>query len=169
MSDERRWAIHKKSPGTYERHFWCSRDFAHYIMHRSVGPRCNSADVKDGDEIILPSFTFSSTANAFLLRGARPVFVDCRRDTLNIDENLIEAAVTAKTRAIAPVHYAGVGCEMDAISTIAQKHRLIVIEDAAQGVNAKYKGRYLGTIGDIGAYSFTKRRILFAAKVGQLF
>ena len=126
------------------------------------------ADVKVGDEIILPSFTFSSTANAFLLRGARPVFVDCRRDTLNIDENLIEAAVTARTRAIAPVHYAGVGCEMDAISTIAQKHRLIVIEDAAQGVNAKYKGRYLGTIGDIGAYSFHETKNFICGEGGAI-
>jgi dTDP-4-amino-4,6-dideoxygalactose transaminase len=126
------------------------------------------ADVKDGDEIILPSFTFSSTANAFLLRGARPVFVDCRRDTLNIDENLIEAAVTARTRVIAPVHYAGVGCEMDVISTIAQKHRLIVVEDAAQGVNAKYKGKYLGTIGDIGAYSFHETKNFICGEGGAI-
>jgi len=126
------------------------------------------ADVKDGDEIILPSFTFSSTANAFVLRGARPVFIDCRRDTLNIDENLIEAAITARTRAIAPVHYAGVGCEMDAISKIAQKHRLTVIEDAAQGVNAKYKGRYLGTIGDIGAYSFHETKNFICGEGGAI-
>lgn len=126
------------------------------------------ADVKDGDEIILPSFTFSSTANAFLLRGARPVFVDCRRDTLNIDENLIEAAITAKTRAIATVHYAGVGCEMDTISKIAQKHRLIVVEDAAQGVNAKYKGRYLGTIGDMGAYSFHETKNFICGEGGAI-
>ena len=126
------------------------------------------ADVKDGDEIILPSFTFSSTANAFLLRGARPVFVDCRRDTLNIDENLIEAAITARTRAIAPVHYAGVGCEMDAISKIAQRHRLTVIEDAAQGVNAKYKGKYLGTIGDIGAYSFHETKNFICGEGGAI-
>ena len=126
------------------------------------------ADVKDGDEIILPSFTFSSTANAFVLRGARPVFIDYRRDTLNIDENLIEAAITARTRAIAPVHYAGVGCEMDAISKIAQKHRLTVIEDAAQGVNAKYKGRYLGTIGDIGAYSFHETKNFICGEGGAI-
>ena len=126
------------------------------------------ADVKDGDEVILPSFLFLLTANAFLLRGARPVFVDCRRDTLNIDENLIEAAVTTRTRAIAPVHYAGVGCEMDAIYTIAQKHRLIVIEDAAQGVNAKYKGQYLGTIGDIGAYSFHETKNFICGEGGAI-
>jgi dTDP-4-amino-4,6-dideoxygalactose transaminase len=120
------------------------------------------ADVKDGDEIILPSFTFSSAASA------RPVFVDCRRDTLNIDENLIEAAITVRTRAIAPVHYAGVGCEMDTISKIAQKHRLTVIEDAAQGVNAKYKGRYLGTIGDIGAYSFHETKNFICGEGGAI-
>jgi dTDP-4-amino-4,6-dideoxygalactose transaminase len=96
------------------------------------------------------------------------VFVDCRRDTLNIDENLIEAAVTAKTRAIATVHYAGVGCEMDTISKIAQKHRLIVVEDAAQGVNAKYKGRYLGTIGDIGAYSFHETKNFICGEGGAI-
>lgn len=126
------------------------------------------ADVKVGDEIILPSFTFSSTANAFLLRGGRPVFVDCRRDTLNIDENLIEAAITPKTRAIAVVHYAGVGCEMDTISKIAQKHRLVVVEDAAQGVNAKYKGRYLGTIGDMGAYSFHETKNFICGEGGAI-
>lgn len=126
------------------------------------------ADVKEGDEIILPSFTFSSTANAFILRGARPVFVDCRRDTLNIDENLIEAAITPRTRAIVPVHYAGVGCEMDVISKIAQRHRLIVIEDAAQGVNAKYKGQYLGTIGDIGAYSFHETKNFICGEGGAI-
>ena len=126
------------------------------------------ADLKEGDEVILPSFTFSSTANAFLLRGARPVFVDCRRDTLNIDENLIESAITSRTRAIAPVHYAGVGCEMDAIAAIAQKHELVVIEDAAQGVNARYKGRYLGTIGDIGAYSFHETKNFICGEGGAI-
>jgi len=126
------------------------------------------ADIKEADEVILPSFTFSSTANAFLLRGARPVFVDCRRDTLNIDENLIEAAVTAKTRAIVPVHYAGIGCEMDAIMSIAKKHHLIVIEDAAQGVNATYKGKYLGTIGDIGTYSFHETKNFICGEGGAI-
>ena len=126
------------------------------------------ADVKEGDEIILPSFTFASTANAFLLRGARPVFVDCRTDTLNINESLIESAITARTRAIAPVHYAGVGCEMDAISTIAQKHGLLVIEDAAQSVNAKYKGKYLGTLGDIGAYSFHETKNFICGEGGAI-
>lgn len=112
------------------------------------------ADIKPGDEIIMPAYTFVSTANAFVLRGAKIVFVDIRPDTMNIDENLIESAITEKTKAIVPVHYAGVSCEMDTIMNIAQKHNLKVIEDAAQGVMAKYKDKYLGTIGDIGCYSF---------------
>ncbi|MBP3255076.1 MAG: dTDP-4-amino-4,6-dideoxygalactose transaminase [Clostridia bacterium] len=112
------------------------------------------ADIKPGDEVIMPAFTFVSTANAFVLRGAKIVFVDIRPDTLNIDEKLIEAAITDKTKAIVPVHYAGVSCEMDTIMEIAKKHNLLVIEDAAQGVMATYKGRALGTIGDIGCYSF---------------
>ena len=112
------------------------------------------ADIKPGDEVIMPAFTFVSTANAFVLRGAKIVFVDIRPDTMNIDENLIEAAITDKTKAIVPVHYAGVACEMDRILEIAKKHNLLVIEDAAQGVMAKYKDKYLGTIGDIGCYSF---------------
>ena len=112
------------------------------------------SDIHRGDEVIMPSFTFVSTADAFVLRGAIPVFVDIRSDTMNIDENLIEAAITDKTRAIVPVHYAGVGCEMDKIMQIANKYHLLVIEDAAQGVLSKYKGKYLGTIGDYGCYSF---------------
>lgn len=112
------------------------------------------ANINPGDEVILPSFTFSSTANAFILRGATLVFVDIRPDTMNIDENLIESAITEKTKAIVPVHYAGVSCEMDKIIEIAKKHNLLVIEDAAQGVMSKYKGQYLGTIGDLGCYSF---------------
>ena len=112
------------------------------------------ADIQPGDEVIVPSYTFVSTANAFVLRGARIVFVDVRPDTMNIDENLIEQAITEKTKAIAPVHYAGVGCEMDRIMEIADKYGLKVIEDAAQGVMSKYKGRALGSIGDFGCYSF---------------
>ena len=115
---------------------------------------CMLADIGPGDEVILPSFTFSSTANAIVIFGGVPVFVDIRPDTKNINENLIEAAITEKTKAIMVVHYAGVGCEMDKILDIAHRHGLLVIEDAAQGVNAKYKGKYLGTIGDIGCYSF---------------
>lgn len=112
------------------------------------------SDIQPGDEVILPSYTFVSTANAFVLRGAKLVFVDIRPDTMNIDEKLIEDAITDKTRAIVPVHYAGVGCEMDTIMDIAKRHSLVVVEDAAQGVNAFYKGRALGSIGDYGCFSF---------------
>lgn len=111
-------------------------------------------DIKPGDEVIMPSYTFVSTADAFVLRGAKVIFVDIRPDTMNIDENLIEAAITNKTKAIVPVHYAGVSCEMDKIMEIAQKYNLYVVEDAAQGVMSEYKGQALGTIGDIGCYSF---------------
>lgn len=111
-------------------------------------------DLKEGDEVILPSYTFTSTANAVLLRGARPVFADILQDTLNIDPAEIEKKVTDRTKAIITVHYAGVACNMDEIKKIADEKRLFIIEDAAQGVNAKYKDRYLGTIGDIGCYSF---------------
>ena len=111
-------------------------------------------DIAPGDEVIMPSYTFCSTANAFALRGAKIVFVDIRPDTMNIDEKLIEQAITPKTKAIVPVNYAGISCEMDTIMDIAQRHNLLVVEDAAQGVMSTYKGRALGTIGDIGCYSF---------------
>jgi len=111
-------------------------------------------DIKPGDEVILPSFTFVTTANAFVRQGARPAFVDIRPDTLNIDETRVEAAVTERTKAIIPVHYAGVGAEMDAILEIAAKYDIPVVEDAAQGVKAAYKGKYLGTLGQLGCYSF---------------
>ena len=111
-------------------------------------------DCRPGDEIIMPSYTFVSTANAFVLRGGVPVFVDIRPDTQNIDETLIEAAITDRTRAICVVHYAGVACEMDAIMEIARRHHLYVIEDAAQGVGSCYRGRRLGSIGHLGCYSF---------------
>ena len=110
--------------------------------------------IKTGDEVIMPSYTFVSTANAFVMRGAKVKFVDIRKDTMNIDESLIENAITDKTKAIVPVHYAGVSCEMDTINEIAKKYNLYVIEDAAQGMMSTYKGKHLGTIGDFGAYSF---------------
>lgn len=125
-------------------------------------------DIQPGDEVIMPSYTFVSTANAFVLRGAKIVFVDIRPDTLNIDETKIEAAVTAKTRAIVPVHYAGVGCEMDTIMEIARRHDLYVVEDAAQGMKAKYKGRALGTIGHLGAFSFHETKNYSAGGEGGL-
>ena len=126
------------------------------------------ADLSPGDEVIMPSYTFVSTANAFVLRGVVPVFVDIRRDTLNIDETLIESAVTGRTRAIVPVHYAGVGCEMDAIMAIAQRHRLLVIEDAAQAVMASYRGRPLGAIGHMGALSFHETKNIISGEGGAL-
>ena len=126
------------------------------------------AEIQPGDEIIMPAYTFVSTANAFVLRGAVPVFVDIRPDTLNIDETLIEAAITPRTRAIVPVHYAGVGCEMDTILGIAKKHDLLVIEDAAQGVLAWYKDRALGSIGDLAAYSFHETKNIVSGEGGAL-
>ncbi|MHB0977134.1 MAG: dTDP-4-amino-4,6-dideoxygalactose transaminase [Candidatus Aquicultorales bacterium] len=126
------------------------------------------ADIKPGDEVIMPSFTFVSTANAFALRGAVPVFVDIRPDTLNIDESLIEAAITEKTKAIVPVHYAGVGCEMDTIIAIAEENGLLVIEDAAQGIMADYKGRPLGSIGHMAAFSFHETKNLSSGEGGAL-
>lgn len=125
-------------------------------------------DVRAGDEVILPSYTFVSTANAFVLRGATPVFVDIREDTLNLDERLIEGAITPRTRAVVPVHYAGVGCEMDSILSIARAHRLTVVEDAAQGVMARYRGRALGAIGQLGAYSFHETKNVISGEGGSL-
>jgi dTDP-4-amino-4,6-dideoxygalactose transaminase len=124
--------------------------------------------VGPGDEVIMPSFTFVSTANAFVLRGATPVFVDIRPDTLNIDETLIEAAITPRTRAIVPVHYAGVGCDMDAIMAIAARHDLLVIEDAAQGLLADYRGRPLGGIGHLAALSFHETKNIISGEGGAL-
>ena len=126
------------------------------------------SDIQPGDEVIMPSYTFVSTADAFVLRGAAPVFVDIRPDTMNIDEKLIEAAVTEKTRAIVPVHYAGVACEMDTIMDIAARHHLIVIEDAAQGIMSSYKGKALGTIGDFGCFSFHETKNYSMGEGGAL-
>ena len=125
-------------------------------------------DVQPGDEIIMPSYTFVSTANAFVLRGGVPVFVDIRLDTLNINESLIEAAITPRTKAIVPVHYAGVACEMDAIMAIAKRHNLLVIEDAAQGVMSSYKGKPLGAIGHMGTYSFHETKNVISGEGGAL-
>lgn len=125
-------------------------------------------DLAPGDEVIMPSFTFVSTANAFVLRGAVPVFVDIRPDTLNIDESLVEAAITPRTKAICVVHYAGVGCEMDAIGEIAARHGIPVVEDAAQGVLADYKGMPLGGIGALGAFSFHETKNVISGEGGAL-
>lgn len=126
------------------------------------------ADIRPGDEVIMPSYTFVSTANAFVLRGGIPVFVDIRPDTLNIDEMKIEAAITPRTKAIVPVHYAGVACEMDVIMAIAEKHSLIVIEDAAQGIMSSYKGRALGSIGHMAALSFHETKNIISGEGGAL-
>ncbi len=146
-------------------------------IHRVLlTPSCTAAlemaailcDLKPGDEVILPSFTFVSTASAFVREGARPVFIDIRPDTLNIDENRIEEAVTDRTRVIVPVHYAGIGCEMNRILAIARKHGLLVVEDAAQGVNSFYAGKALGSIGDLGAYSFHETKNYISGEGGAL-
>jgi dTDP-4-amino-4,6-dideoxygalactose transaminase len=139
-------------------------------------PSCTAAlemaallcDLEAGDEVILPSFTFVSTASAFARVGAQPVFVDIREDTLNLDEKLIEAAITKRTKVIVPVHYAGIACEMDRILAIARAHRLIVVEDAAQGVNAFYRGKALGSIGDIGCYSFHETKNFISGEGGAV-
>ena len=125
-------------------------------------------DIRPGDEVIMPSYTFVSTANAFVLRGATAVFVDIRPDTMNIDEKLIEDAITDRTKAIAPVHYAGVGCEMDAIMEIARRHHLMVVEDAAQGIMADYKGKALGTFGEFGCFSFHETKNFSMGEGGAL-
>ncbi len=126
------------------------------------------SEIKNGDEVIMSSFTFVSTADAFVMRGAKIVFVDIRPDTMNINENLIEAAITSKTKAIVPVHYAGVACEMDKIMAIAKKHNLLVIEDAAQGVMSTYKGKTLGSIGDFGCYSFHETKNYSSGEGGAI-
>lgn len=139
-------------------------------------PSCTAAlemaamlcNFQPGDEVIMPSYTFVSTANAFVRVGARPVFVDIRPDTLNMDEALVEAAITDRTRVIVPVHYAGVGCEMNQIMALAEKHDLIVVEDAAQGVNAFYEGRALGSIGHLGCYSFHETKNYICGEGGAL-
>ena len=125
-------------------------------------------DLKWDDEVIMPSFTFASTANAVVLRGATPVFVDIRSDTLNIDENIIEDAITSRTKAIFVVHYAGVGCEMDKIQDIARRHHLVVVEDAAQAILSRYKGRFLGTLAEIGALSFHETKNIISGEGGAI-
>jgi len=161
-------------PFTHKCHEWLERQTgcAKALLTHSCTAALEMAalllDVQPGDEIIMPSYTFVSTANAFVLRGGVPVFVDIRPDTLNIDESLIEAAITPRTRAIVPVHYAGVACEMDKIIAIAKKHGLLVIEDAAQGVMSAYKGKPLGSIGDIGAFSFHETKNIISGEGGAI-
>lgn len=144
----------KRCQEWFESHLGCAKALLTPSCTHALEMAALLIDIQPGDEVIMPSYTFVSTANAFVLRGAKIVFVDIRPDTMNIDENLIEAAITPKTKAIVPVHYAGVACEMDVIMDIAKRHHLYVIEDAAQGMMSTYKGRPLGSIGHLGAFSF---------------
>jgi dTDP-4-amino-4,6-dideoxygalactose transaminase len=161
-------------PFTRRCHAWledktgCSRALLTHSCTAALEMAALLLNLEPGDEIIMPSFTFVSTANAFVLRGATPVFVDIREDTLNIDETRIEAAITPRTRAILPVHYAGVGCEMDVINDTARRHGLSVIEDAAQGIMASYRDRALGSIGDMGTLSFHETKNVISGEGGAL-
>ncbi|MCW8932678.1 MAG: dTDP-4-amino-4,6-dideoxygalactose transaminase [Gammaproteobacteria bacterium] len=161
-------------PFTKKCHHWLEEKtltFKALLMHSCTAALEVSAlvaNIQPGDEIIMPSYTFVSTANAFVLRGGIPVFVDIRSDTMNIDESKIEQAITNKTKAIVPVHYAGVSCEMDTIMSIAEKHDLLVIEDAAQGIMSSYRGKALGTIGHIGALSFHETKNIICGEGGAL-
>ncbi len=161
-------AFTKRCHAWLEKQTGCSKALLTHSCTAALEMSALLAGLDPGDEVIMPSYTFVSTANAFVLRGAVPVFVDIREDTLNIDETQIEAAITPKTRAIVPVHYAGVGCEMDTICVLAKQHNLLVIEDAAQGVMATYKGRPLGSIGDLGCFSFHETKNIIAGEGGAL-
>lgn len=158
----------KKCHDWLEQHVGCGRALLTHSCTAALEMAALLADIQPGDEVIMPSYTFVSTANAFVLRGGIPVFLDIRPDTCNIDETLIEAAITERTKAIVPVHYAGVSCEMDTILTIARKYDLMVIEDAAQGVMSKYKNRPLGSLGALGAYSFHETKNIISGEGGAL-
>ena len=158
----------KKCNAWLEEHFRAKKILLTHSCTASLEMAAILCDIKPGDEFIVPSYTFVSTVNAFVLRGGVPVFVDIRGDTMNIDESLIEAAITPRTKVIVPVHYAGVGCDMDKIMGIADRHKLLVVEDAAQGVCATYKGRYLGTIGHLGCYSFHETKNFISGEGGAL-
>ncbi len=161
-------AFTKECQDWLQKHLECNKVL---LTHSCTGALEMSAilcDIQPGDEVIMPSFTFVSTANAFVLRGGVPVFIDIRPDTLNMDENKIKAAITKKTKAIVPVHYAGVPCAMDVICDIAKKHNLYIIEDAAQALLSSYNGKYLGTIGDIGTLSFHETKNIISGEGGAL-
>ncbi len=158
----------KRCHGWLEERTGCNKSLLTHSCTAALEMAALLLDIQPGDEIIMPSYTFVSTANAFVLRGGIPVFVDIREDTLNLNEQLIESAITPRTRAIVPVHYAGVACEMDTIMAIAKKHELKVVEDAAQGVMSTYKGRALGSIGDLGAYSFHETKNVISGEGGAL-
>jgi dTDP-4-amino-4,6-dideoxygalactose transaminase len=152
----------------FESHLNCSRALLTPSCTQALEMAAILLDIQPGDEIIMPSYTFVTTANAFAMRGAKIVFVDLRPDTLNIDETLIEAAITPRTKAIVPVHYAGVSCHMEAIIRIAMRHRLVVIEDAAQSIMATYQGNPLGTLGQMGVYSFHETKNITSGGEGGL-
>ncbi len=158
----------KKCNAWLENHFGVKKALLTHSCTAALEMAAILCDIKPGDEFIVPSYTFVSTVNAFVLRGGVPVFVDIRPDTLNIDEKLIEAAITPKTKVIVPVHYAGVGCNMDVIMDIANRHNLLVVEDAAQGVCATYKRRPLGSIGHLGCYSFHETKNFISGEGGAL-
>ena len=151
-----------------EQHVGCNKALLTHSCTAALEMAAILADIQPGDEVIMPSYTFVSTANAFVVRGGVPVFVDIREDTLNIDEGKIEAAITPRTKAIVPVHYAGVACEMDVIMEIAQRYNLLVIEDAAQGIMSSYKDRQLGSIGHLGCYSFHETKNIISGEGGAL-
>ena len=158
----------KKCHQWLENHTHCHKAFLTHSCTAALEMSAILADLKPGDEVIMPSYTFVSTANAFVLSGAVPVFVDIRPDTLNLDETLVEIAITPRTRAIVAVHYAGVGCEMDTLQHIAAKHQLLLIEDAAQGLMASYKGKPLGSFGDLGCFSFHETKNIISGEGGAL-
>ena len=151
-----------------EKNTGCSRALLTHSCTAALEMAALLLDLHHGDEVIMPSYAFVSTANAFVLRGAVPVFVDVREDTLNLDERLIESSITPRTRAIVPLHYAGVACEMDTIMAIAKNYGLKVVEDAAHGIMASYKGRALGSIGDLGTYSFHETKNIISGEGGCL-
>lgn len=152
----------------FEQHVGCARGLLTHSCTASLEMSAMLCDVGPGDEVIMPSYTFASTANAFALRGAVPVFVDVRQDTMNLDEMLLEQAITPRTKVIVPVHYAGVACEMDTLLAIAGQHGIRVVEDAAQGIMASYKGRPLGSLGDLGTFSFHETKNVISGEGGAL-
>jgi dTDP-4-amino-4,6-dideoxygalactose transaminase len=158
----------KKCQTWFEERFTCKKTLLTPSCTHALEMAALLLEIKEGDEVIMPSYTFVSTADAFALRGAKIIFVDIRPDTMNIDERLIEAAITPKTKAIVPVHYAGVACEMDTIMDIAIRHNLFVVEDAAQGFESTYKGKALGTIGHLGAFSFHETKNITSGGEGGL-
>ncbi|WP_241559606.1 dTDP-4-amino-4,6-dideoxygalactose transaminase [Hydrogenophaga sp. NH-16] len=158
----------KRCHGWLEQRTGCHKGLLTHSCTAALEMAALLLDIQPGDEVIMPSYTFVSTANAFVLRGGVPVFVDIREDTLNLDETQVESAITPRTRAIVPVHYAGVACEMDAILDVARRHDVRIVEDAAQGVMSTYKGRALGSIGDLGAFSFHETKNVISGEGGAL-